>query len=195
MCGTIDSSHIQFLFRSIDLVLIDIETHSFSYVLRQRIPPRSAAPRKCGRTFVYYRSCFHENRYSTYCVALIFRQIFDFAHCRGFVRFCVCLSFYLRVTIVRTGQTLTKIKNVNDVCKLRHLWSNGDIAKIAHGDLDLFIDVTKSKTLYVSEMVRANASMHWTSFGDFDICHRIASLRKLYFVNLTYFLKINKLKR
>ena len=29
------------------------------------------------------------------------------------------------------------------------------------------------------------------TYVDFDICHRMASLRKLYFVTLTYLLKVN----
>ena len=32
--------------------------------------------------------------------------------------------------------------------------------------------------------------MQWTIFVDFDICHQMASLRKLYSVTLTYFLKV-----
>ena len=32
------------------------------------------------------------------------------------------------------------------------------------------------------------------TFVDFDICHRTASLRKLYSVTLTYFLKVNNFK-
>ena len=32
--------------------------------------------------------------------------------------------------------------------------------------------------------------MHATTFVDFDICHRMASLRRLYSVTLTYFFKV-----
>ena len=57
------------------------------------------------------------------------------------------VSLFVYITIIRTGRTLAKIKNV----------------KIA--------------------------------FVDFDICHGTASLRKLYFVTLTYFLKVKYVKR
>ena len=54
---------------------------------------------------------------------------------------CVCVCF----TIVNTGCTLAKIKNVkNDVCRVYHLQSNGVIAKIALRDLVYFSKVKDS---------------------------------------------------
>ena len=44
-------------------------------------------------------------------------------------------------------------------------------------------------------MVRASEKMHVTTFVDFDICHRMAQLRKLYSVTLPYYFKVNNLKR
>ena len=44
-------------------------------------------------------------------------------------------------------------------------------------------------------MVKAGAKLQGATFIDFDICHRMASMRKLSSVTLTYFPKVNKLKR
>ena len=42
----------------------------------------------------------------------------------------------------------------------------------------------------IAEMVKAGAKMHHMTFIDFDICHQIASLQKLYSMTLTNFLKV-----
>ena len=49
--------------------------------------------------------------------------------------------------------------------------------------------------MLISEMMSASAKkMHGITFVDFDICHRMASWRKLYSVTLIYFLKVKTLK-
>ena len=44
-------------------------------------------------------------------------------------------------------------------------------------------------------MAGASARKVWESFVDFNSCHRMVSLRKLYFVTLIYSLKVNNLKK
>ena len=45
------------------------------------------------------------------------------------------------------------------------------------------------------EMARASAKTHGTSCVSFDICHRMASLRKLHSVISTYYFEVNILKK
>ena len=46
---------------------------------------------------------------------------------------------------------------------------------------------------YISETANASAFV-WECFVDFDICHRMVSLQKLYSVIVTYFSMFNILK-
>ena len=52
----------------------------------------------------------------------------------------------------------------------------------------------KIRQVNISEMVRASIKMHMRTFVYFN-CHRMASLRKLYSMTLTYVLMVKNLKR
>ena len=45
----------------------------------------------------------------------------------------------------------------------------------------------------ILKMVRASANVQNMTFVDFNICYRMASLRMLYYLTLTYFFKVNRL--
>ena len=55
---------------------------------------------------------------------------------------CVCVCVCVLLSLTQLGRILAKIKNVkNDVCRLRHLLSNGAIAKkIILRNLDLLFE-------------------------------------------------------
>ena len=67
-----------------------------------------------------------------------------------------------------------------------------DFLKIVLRDIDLF-DCKNVTFLFLCIGYDKHTNL-WESFVDFDICHRMASLRKLYFVTLTYFLKVKNKK-
>ena len=46
----------------------------------------------------------------------------------------------------------------------------------------------------ISEIVRASAKIHRTTFVDLDICQRMLQWRKLHLIILTYFFKIKIIK-
>ena len=50
----------------------------------------------------------------------------------------------------------------------------------------------KVKNVNISKMVTGSTKLCHTTFIDVDICHRMASFRKFYFVTLTYYLKVEK---
>ena len=54
--------------------------------------------------------------------------------------------------------------------------------------LNLLFESKKIRNVNISETVWASANMHGTTSVDFDIFHRMTTLRKLYSVTLTYFL-------
>ena len=58
---------------------------------------------------------------------------------------CVCVGVSLCVTIVHTGHTLAKIKNVKNASRFSHLPSKSVIAKIVLSDLDLLFEDTHFK--------------------------------------------------
>ena len=78
------------------------------------------------------------------------------------------------------------------ICRFWHLPSNGVIAKIVLCDADLLCDADilcdadllcegqKLKKNYISETLRASAKNVWEVFIEFNICHRILSMQKLY---------------
>ena len=124
----------------------------------------------------------------------ILRQVCDFAYRHGLACFSTSVSVCMYVTSVRKGRDLVKMKNVkNDVCRFWYLTSNGIIAKILLGDLDLHFEVQKLKT-FVSLKRWELAKMHASTLVDFYICHRMALLLKLYSVTFTYFLRFTNLK-
>ena len=113
------------------------------------------------------------------------------------VSVCLCMWLYF-TTFVSKGRTLTNIKNVKkDVCWSWHLPLNGIIAKIIlHERLSVkyFLKVINIWNVNISEMVRAGTKIHGTTFVDFYIFDRMVSLRKLFFMTLTYFLKVTSMK-
>ena len=65
--------------------------------------------------------------------------------------------------------------------------SNGVRAKIARHNLDLLFEGQNLENANISDMVRADAKLHGTTFKELDICQR-----KLHLMSLTYFFKVKK---
>ena len=96
--------------------------------------------------------------------------------------------------IFYTSETVTvSAKCVGDICEFWHLPSYGVIAKIVLHDLDLLFEGHILR-FYISETVRASAKNMRKKFVDFDICHRMVSLRNLYSVTLINILNITPFK-
>ena len=110
------------------------------------------------------------------------------------VRVCVCVCLHVYVTSRYTGHTLSKVEKCQkeivgfDICHRK-----ASLRKFHSMTFSCFLKVT-IWNVNVSEMVRASAKMHGTTFVEFDICRRMASMWKLYTMTMTYFLADNKLK-
>ena len=57
-------------------------------------------------------------------------------------------------------------------------------------DLDLVFQ-GQTSNVNISKTVRDSAKLQEMTFVDFNICYRMASLRMLYYLTLTYFFKVN----
>ena len=116
--------------------------------------------------------------YQQTCDRLVVRQIGEFAYSHGNVSISAYAGKY---------QNLDKNKKVNNYLKIfifaiewRHCefytpwpWSTFSWSNISN--------------VNISKMVRSTTKMRDTDFKDFDICHRMALLQKMYSVTLTFF--------
>ena len=132
-------------------------------------------------------------KYRDYCLYSNSRaNMQDFAYTYGLVH--LCLSVFVCVTIVTTGHTLEKIKNVkNDVCRLWHLPSNGVIAKIVLHDLDLLFEGKNCDTLiYLKLLELANKCVEGLLY---NVIFAIGGQHCTnYTSTLTYFFRAKNLK-
>ena len=102
----------------------------------------------------------------------------------------VCESFPVSVTIMSTGHTLAKIRNVKmtfEDSDIRYLVAS--LSKLYSVTVIDLLRVRDKKIHYIWSV-----KMCGSSFLDVDICHRTVSLRKSFSMTLIYFVKLWKLE-
>ena len=94
----------------------------------------------------------------------------------------VSLSVCVSITSMIAGRILSKIKkNVkNDFHRFSHLPSKCSITIVVVRDIYLLFQSRLFKMFNISSQIRDSAKMCDTVFLCFNICHRIAPLRKLF---------------
>ena len=91
--------------------------------------------------------------------------------------------------ISKNGENQCKTTR-DDICRFHDLLSNG-IANVIFFDLDLLFTRSNILNVNILKTVRAGAKLQEMTFVDFNICHRMASLRMLYSLTFTYFSNSN----